>query len=235
MMFIQNRRFYAKAGEGSGGDGQGKTAEEQAAEQAALDAANLKALENKPAPKPDPKDPNTELLARLDRIEAENKELRGLVKTSKPAPKPEAEGVDMGTLLFTDPEKALGILKSDIRKELTTAYQGERNVEKFFNDFYKAHKDLDSEEDDWLVKATLNQHPELYDLPVKQARKQLGELVRDRMLGFAKRASNAPKPPALEGGDNNPAPKGKQDNDGDEKPKSLSQLTQERKAARLKR
>jgi hypothetical protein len=226
-------------------DGEQKTPEELAAEQAALNAANTAALENKqPGPggapaggAPAPKDPNAELLARLDRIEQENKELRGMVNTrpAPAAPKPEGDGVDMTTLIFTDPEKAIARIKSDIRNELTTAYNGEQKVNKFFNDFYKAHKDLDEEQDDWLVKATLNQHPELYELPLKQARTKLGELVRDKMLGFAKRAGNAPKPPALEGGDNRPAPKVKQEDDGDEKPKSLSQLTQERKAARLKR
>lgn len=187
----------------------------------------------KPAAKPE-KDPNADLIARLDRLEAENKQLKQASQANQPAAKPADNGVDMSTLIFTDTEKAIGILKADIRKELTQSYQAEQAMSKFYSDFYRTNKHLDPEEDDWLVKATLNQNPELFDMPVKQAKAKLGELVNDRMLGFAKRAGAPQKPPIVEGGDNTPLPKPKQKSE-DDQPQTLSAMTAARRAARLKR
>jgi hypothetical protein len=214
---------------------EGKTPEEIAAESAALAAANNAALENKQPPKGDEAkpDPNAALLARLDKQEQMINDLTTQLKTpAKPAPpKVEGEGVDISTLLFTDPERAVAHIEKTITDKLTNAYNGQKGVDKFFNDFYRSNNDLDPEEDDWLVKATLNQHPELYDMPVKQSRKQLGELVRERMLGFAKRAKG-PNPPIVEGGNNTPPPKPPKGEE-DEKPVTLTSLNQQRRAARL--
>jgi len=213
---------------------EGKSPEEIAAEAAALAAANNAAIENKQPAQPkveeDKPDPNAALLARLDKLEQANADLTAQLKTPTRPAKPDVEGVDISTLLFTDPEKAVAHIEKTITDKLTNAYNGQKGVDQFFNDFYRTNKDLDAEEDDWLVKATLNQHPELYDMPVKQSRTKLGELVRERMLGFAKRAKGA-APPIVEGGDNTPPPKSPKGGD-DEKPITLTSLNQARRAAR---
>lgn len=197
-----------------------------AAEAAAAEAAKASAAKNETA-----KDPNAELLARLDKLERRNQELENTIRSStrKAEPAKPDEGVDISTLIFTDPEKAVAQIKDDITKSLTSKYEGAKAIDKFFNDFYREAKDLDQEEDDWLVRATLQQNPELYEMPVKAARKKLAELTRDKMLGFAKRAGGQ-KPPELEGGDNTPTPKPKKE---EKKVESLADQINARKAARL--
>jgi hypothetical protein len=132
----------------------------------------------------------------MARLEAENAALRRSIPPVQPAqPTPAADpfdAIDWETELYADPKGALkkygNIVKAEVTRDLTSKYQQERGQTRFWDDFYKAHKDLKN--DHFLVQATLTANlNDLANVPVAEAMNKLADLTRENIMRYSKKGS----------------------------------------------
>ena len=151
---------------------------------------------------------------------------QGITQSQPPAPK----GYD--TLLFEDPVGAVNRLKNEIRQE----YIQEKKLDQFWNKFYRTNKDLDRDEDDFIVKAILNENLQsLATLPEEDAAAKLADLSRRQILKYQSKNKQD---------DNEPTPRTRVESPSratvravppkDEGPTTLTQLIKQRRQARTK-
>ena len=146
-------------------------------------------------------DPAPEGRDRLSLIEEENRRLRddieNLRRTVPPvqpreAAPPEDNEPDWETFLFENPRAALAEFGRRVEERVTTRltrqYQQDQGTSRFWADFYREHKDLESDHD--LVQMTLNAHlGDLANIPVGQAINKLADLTRQRIMRYSKKSA----------------------------------------------
>jgi hypothetical protein len=168
------------------------------------DQSEIVEQQEPPAPvvqaKPDP-----ELMARLDRVERENQELRRMIppaRPKEPSDDPEAP-IDWEKEIFQNPNSALekfgNQLQEKITKDLTSKYQREQGTTQFWNKFYQLNPDLQQDSD--LVELTLNSNlADLSNIRVEDAYGKLAELTRERILRYAGGAAKGKRKAQVESG-----------------------------------
>lgn len=105
--------------------------------------------------------------------------LRKLASEATSPTPPSPKGYD--TLLFEDPVGAVNRIKEEIRQE----YVKEKRLDMFWNKFYGQNKDLDRTEDDFIVKAILNDNLQtLTQLSEEEAASKLADLSRRQILKY---------------------------------------------------
>lgn len=148
-----------------------------------------------PRPSP-PNDPMAALTARMNALEAENANLRRAIPPAVPAPTAPAsdpyDDIDWETELYSNPKEALKkygkIVKDEVSRDLTSKYQQERGQSKFWEDFYKDHKDL--KDDHFLVQSTLSANmAALANVPVADAMNKLADLTRQNIMRYSQKGA----------------------------------------------
>lgn len=163
-----------------------------------------------PNPNPDPNpnpnsNPDDPIKSLQDELRAMRDELKALKKPATPTtpatpPRQPSESEDdykdFENEFFSNPTEA--IRKRDerlarrIASQLTTQYRQEQQQQKFWEGFYKKHKDLDREKDAFLIESVLQRHiTELQDLPTNDAAERLAELTREQIIRYS--GGNVPK------------------------------------------
>lgn len=185
----------------------------------------------------------SQVSSKLDRLEREVSNLRQPPKepTKKPAAEEDDEfgDVDLDTLFLTDAKKAARIISdraaAKARKDLTSAYQADQNMQAFWNDFYASNPDLAKHKR--LVTGVMNEHwAELKDLRNDDAAAKMADLTRKEIMSIARTAGFTKAPQnnrtRSESGQSNSGGNPSDDGDGEEKVLSLSQILKNRAAAR---
>lgn len=129
---------------------------------------------------------------RLARLEGENSALRASITArpaEKPAPVKEEPEPDWEDLMYKDPKGFVGVITDRIVKKVSAdlggKYTKDQGEKEFWTEFYAENDDLTSVEDKSLVRAVLNENINvLGDLPVSQAKKQLADLTRKRIMHY---------------------------------------------------
>jgi len=153
-------------------------------------AAEENEEEEEPPPEPSP----TETLQRqIDQMKADHaKEIADLRRNQAPAqpkePKEDKPKTDYKNLIFTDPEQAVSLIKSEAVAEAETKlrgqYERDQGQRRFWEGFYEKNKDLKEDKD--LVELTLNSNlPTLANIPVDEAMKKLADLTRERIIRYS--------------------------------------------------
>ena len=150
---------------------------------------------------------------------------QGITQSQPPAPK----GYDQ--LLFEDPVGAVNRLKAEIRQE----YVQEKKLEQFWNRFYRSNKDLDRDEDEFIVKAILNENIQtLANLPEEDAAARLADLSRRQILKYQARQKEDEQESARTRVETPSRTTPRAAAPKDEGPTTITQLIKERRAARQK-
>lgn len=150
-------------------------------------------------------------------------------------PKPaagEKKGTDYGNLIFTDPDKAVQLMKDEIRAELNGQLASTNAQQEFWAEFYRENPDL--KDADWLVKSVLaREFKNLEKLQVPEAIKKLSETVKGDILKLSKKETKKDPKATLEGSNESTREKSKDDNaESKDSPSSISDVLKARKAAR---
>lgn len=129
---------------------------------------------------------------RLARLEGENIALRASVN-ARPAEKPAAPAAepdpDWEKLMYENPKGFVDTISERIVKRVSAdlggKYTKDQGEKEFWTEFYAENDDLTSAEDKSLVRAVLNENINILgDLPVSQAKKQLADLTRKRIMHY---------------------------------------------------
>lgn len=141
---------------------------------------------------------------------------------------------DINTLWFENPQAAYQKIVTDVETKIEAKYRQDQAFRSFWDGFYRKHDDL--REDDWVAKTVFQENfNELAELTPDKAQEKLGELTREKILRVARKFKttddNRTRPTLLEpaSGDRPPRPTR---NEEDEGPNSISELIQQRRAAR---
>lgn len=115
-------------------------------------------------------------------------ELRDQLARVQPAPaKPAAEQVDIGKLIFTDPEKAFDLMRDQIVSAVRAENQQRADQQAFWTEFYSQNEDL--KDLDWVVKAVMQRDfNALKPLQISEAIPKLASAVKAEVLKVTKRA-----------------------------------------------
>lgn len=101
-------------------------------------------------------------------------------------------------VLFTDPQKALNILRQGVKKEISDQLSHKDREKKFWDEFYEENPDLKAM--DRTVKLVMNEKLEqVKPLPVSSAKKFLAEETR-KFVAQVRSAAGAKKEELPEGG-----------------------------------
>lgn len=188
-----------------------------------------------------PEDPLKALQKQLDdqkRAHADEiAAIRRQIPPASPKPTPEApkgDETDWDNLMFSDPKKAVALIKKQAKEEtqaeLRAEYQREQGTTKFWNSFYAKHQEFKRDLDHDLIELTLNSNLQsLANIPVTEALDKLADLTRDRILRYAGGKPKGKK--AVVEGAEPPTPRGPP-KAPDKRPASLSDVIAKRKDAR---
>ncbi len=141
---------------------------------------------------------------------------------------------DIGTLLFTDPAKAVAAIKQEIVREVAGMYTAEESRKGFWTDFYKDHPDL--EDSDLMVRAIAGKNfSTLGPMKASAAGNELADLTRKEILRMVNKSkggnSGSDRSTSLEGTRALSAPAAPEEHKG---PQSLSATIKARAAVRRK-
>lgn len=168
-----------------------------------------------------------------------NRKLAEALTASQPAKKagdaPAAP--DLGTLMFTDPDKFVQLLTSNILNVVAAQNQQTNAQKEFWTAFYEKNPDL--KDADVLVKATMqSEYANLRPLTVEKAIEKLADSVQGQLLKITKGTKGTKKPNPVEGGNNKG---GRRSNDSttdgdapESKPGGISSVLKQRAEARRK-
>lgn len=164
--------------------------------------------------------------SQIDQLTAQIKELQ-----PKAAPKA-ADSAKLSDLIFTDPDKAVQLIKDEIRAELNTTLASTNAQQQFWSEFYRENPDL--QDSDWLVKSILNREmPKMGKMLVPEALKHLAETVKGDILKLAGKKQKKEPGDVLEGGnERRPRPSKEGEAEGKDSPTSITDVLKARKAAR---
>ena len=168
----------------------------------------------------------TDAKAQLDALAAQVAKL-----TPKAALPAATEGPDYETLMFTDPKKAVQLIKEEIRAELNTTLSATNAQTAFWTEFYAQNPDL--KDADWLVKSILTREmPRMMKMQVPEAIKDLSETVKGEILKLSKvKPAKDPKD-EVEGANESRRKPSKETDAGKDSPTSITDVLRQRKAAR---
>lgn len=170
-------------------------------------------------------------------LRQDNAALKKLIPPPTPVrnePEEDDDDTDWETLMFADPKAAVRKIEDRAvqraERKLRGEYQKDQSETKFWDEFYRAHADL--QQDDDLVQLTLNKNlADLADLPVSQAMTKLADLTRQRILGYSG-GKGRPKSRAVAEGSSPPS--ARRPATELQRPTTLSDIIRNRKAARQK-
>ena len=156
--------------------------------------------------------------------------------TSRTETKEGEEKPDLTTLIFTEPAKAIDLIKKEMREELTSAYKADQAREKFWTDFYAENPELKG--NDSIIYGVMQAHwDDLADLKGKAARDKVAELTRTEVISLSQRLTKKGRDKVvtetLEGGNSSRANKRTASvEDQDQGPVSLTAAIKARRAKR---
>ena len=148
---------------------------------------------------------------------------------------PQDQKRDLGTLLFENPNEALGRLRQEIKEEMRMEYGRDQSEQKFWQGLYRKHDDLEGEET--LIRAVMQQHwGDLQALPVGDAQDKIADMTRSEILRISKKLRSGkdeelPQDRAVVEGAGSAAPRRKAAEP--EGPKSLSEVIRANRTRRL--
>lgn len=150
----------------------------------------------------------------------------------KGQPKGEPAAPDYDTLIFTDPKKAVQLIKDEIRGELNAQLSSTNAQADFWREFYTQNTDL--KDADWLVKSILSRDFKKFEkMQVPEAIKALAETVKGDILKLSGKKEKKEPSTELEGG-NERRPKPSKEGEAESKgsPTSITDVLKARRAAR---
>lgn len=130
------------------------------------------------------------------------RDLEGRIKPPETKPAASQEGDDeekeIATLLFTDTEKALKLLKKRIKEEtvgtVSNAYVQDQASREFWDGFYSRFPEFDRKTHHWVIRQTaVENEKDLADLDVAKGSDRLAELTRNKLASLIKKADPGPK------------------------------------------
>jgi len=134
-----------------------------------------------------------EAIAQRDRdfdrkLNENSNELGRLRKLAQDAIQPTAapQAKPYSQLLFEDPDGAVQRIQREVEQRIEGKYIQEKKLEQFWNKFYRSNKDLDRDDDDFIVKAVLNENlNSLANMPEDEAASRLADLSRRQILKYS--------------------------------------------------
>lgn len=179
------------------------------------------------------------------KISEQGEELGRLRKLSKGEPPRDGtvlQGPDWDRLIFENPSKAIELLEQRIYGNISTAYDSQRAVDRFWSSFYDQNPDLKGE--DFFIQSIANR-PEVKGLrawdengvPNPESIERLANLARKEILRLSKKAGGnagealpSRERTIVEGA--GPPVKGREAPKEEEGPKSIGEVLGARKRAR---
>lgn len=166
--------------------------------------------------------------AQIDQLAAQVRELQ-----PKSDPKAVPAAVKLSDLIFTDPDKAVQLIKDELRAELNGQLASTNAQADFWREFYSQNADL--KDADWLVKSILGRDFKKFEkMQVPEAIKALAETVKGDILKLSPKKGGKEPKGELEGGNERQQklPKEGETESKDSQPPSISSELRARRAAR---
>lgn len=163
----------------------------------------------------------------LDRLTAQVAEL-----TPKTPAKPASADTDLENLIFTNPKKAVQLIKDEIRGELNAQLDSTKAQNEFWTEFYRQNDDL--KDADWLVKSILQREMgKMSKMMVPDAMKYLAETVKGDILKLSGKKTKKEPGDQIEGANESTRKQPKEaETGGETAPTSITDVLKARKAAR---